>query len=135
MCVDICNRALLSLMMPLHLSIAPTAPPLNIKARPMSSQIIEVSWSLPPRSHHHGLIKGYKVKYSEKFSTKKKEKVVRNVHFAELTNLQKYTEYSIAVLAFTDGGDGKLSDNIIARTLEDGMHMFLVIVLLKQVKS
>ena len=102
--------------------IAPTAAPLNIKANPISSQIIRVSWTLPPHNHQHGLIKGYKVRYSEKFSALKKEKVVRNVHFAELTNLKRYTEYSIAILAFTDGGDGKLSDNIVARTLEDGTY-------------
>ncbi|XP_065056612.1 cell adhesion molecule DSCAM-like [Rhopilema esculentum] len=98
---------------------APTAPPTSIKATAISSQIIRVTWGLPPFPHRHGLIKGYKVKYFKKLSKKVLEKTVTRVHYAELTNLEKYTEYEIFVLAFTEGGDGKTSKSIISRTLED----------------
>ena len=90
----------------------------------MSSQIIRVTWGLPPFPHRHGLIKGYKVKYFKKLSKKVLEKTVTRVHYAELTNLEKYTEYEISVLAFTEGGDGKTSKSIISRTLEDGKVYF-----------
>lgn len=100
---------------------APTAPPQQIKATPISSQIIRVRWDLPPLHHRNGLIKGYRVKYTEVSSAKLslEQEIIGN-HYAELTNLKKYTLYRISVLAFTNGGDGKLSDTYLARTLEDG---------------
>lgn len=39
----------------------------------------------------------------------------------ELEGLEKYTNYSIQVLAFTRAGDGVRSDQIYIRTKEDGM--------------
>lgn len=39
---------------------------------------------------------------------------------AELTGLDKYTEYYITVLCFTHPGDGNRSQPIKLRTLEDG---------------
>ena len=69
------------------------------------------------------------MRYAEKFVRKTKEKIVKNVHYAELTNLKRYTEYSISVLAFTGGGDGTLSDNIISRTLEDGRYYYNLVFL------
>lgn len=38
-----------------------------------------------------------------------------------LTNLRKFTEYSIVVKAFNSKGDGPGSDPIITQTLEAGM--------------
>lgn len=37
-----------------------------------------------------------------------------------LKNLEKYTNYSISVLAFTGQGDGVMSKPIYCRTREDG---------------
>lgn len=39
----------------------------------------------------------------------------------ELDSLEKYTNYSIQVLAFTNAGDGVRSEQIYVRTKEDGM--------------
>lgn len=39
----------------------------------------------------------------------------------ELDGLEKYTNYSIQVLAFTNAGDGVRSEQIYVRTKEDGM--------------
>lgn len=41
-----------------------------------------------------------------------------------LKALDKFTNYSISVLAFTGRGDGVLSEPIYCRTMEDGMHFF-----------
>lgn len=38
----------------------------------------------------------------------------------ELEGLEKYTNYSIQVLAFTSAGDGVRSEQIYVRTKEDG---------------
>lgn len=38
----------------------------------------------------------------------------------ELDGLEKYTNYSIQVLAFTRAGDGVRSEQIFTRTKEDG---------------
>lgn len=40
----------------------------------------------------------------------------------ELDGLEKYTNYSIQVLAFTRAGDGVRSEQIFTRTKEDGEH-------------
>lgn len=37
-----------------------------------------------------------------------------------ITDLEKYTQYSITVAAFNIKGDGPASESVIARTLEDG---------------
>lgn len=37
-----------------------------------------------------------------------------------ITDLEKYTQYSITVAAFNIKGDGPASEPVIARTLEDG---------------
>lgn len=41
----------------------------------------------------------------------------------ELDGLEKYTNYSIQVLAFTRAGDGVRSEQIYTRTKEDGMEI------------
>lgn len=41
----------------------------------------------------------------------------------ELDGLEKYTNYSIQVLAFTRAGDGVRSEQIYTRTKEDGIHV------------
>lgn len=41
----------------------------------------------------------------------------------ELDGLEKYTNYSIQVLAFTRAGDGVRSEQIYTRTKEDGRKM------------
>lgn len=40
----------------------------------------------------------------------------------ELDGLEKYTNYSIQVLAFTSAGDGVRSEQIYVRTKEDGRN-------------
>ncbi len=105
--------------------LAPTAPPQSVSATAISSQIISVKWNLPPYEHRHGMINGYKVIYTEVTTSKKFSTVVTSVHYAELTKLKKYTVYEISVLAFTGGGDGKLSDPIMERTAEDGNHIYM----------
>lgn len=41
-----------------------------------------------------------------------------------LFNLEKYTNYSISVLAFTSAGDGVVSNPVYCRTLQDGKTIY-----------
>jgi hypothetical protein len=41
----------------------PTAPPLEIKCEPRSSQSVALSWQPPPQLFQNGRIQGYKVYY------------------------------------------------------------------------
>ena len=43
---------------------------------------------------------------------------------AVLNGLDKYTEYNITVLCFTDPGDGEISENHYVKTNEDGECVF-----------
>lgn len=47
--------------------------------------------------------------------------------YTTLTGLNKYTNYSITALAFTDIGDGVRSDPIYCHTEEDGKLFDLII--------
>ena len=40
--------------------------------------------------------------------------------YCQLTNLKKYTRYSIVVQAYNALGEGPLSQEVVATTLEDG---------------
>ena len=50
--------------------------------------------------------------------------VTTNQPSLELDGLEKYTNYSIQVLAFTNAGDGVRSEQIYVRTKEDGMTYY-----------
>lgn len=41
---------------------------------------------------------------------------------AIITGLEKYTDYNITVLCFTDPGDGEISEYNHVKTLEDGKY-------------
>lgn len=43
---------------------------------------------------------------------------------AVMGGLEKYTEYNITVLCFTDPGDGEISDFVPIKTKEDGEFDF-----------
>lgn len=58
----------------------------------------------------------------------------------ELDGLEKYTNYSIQVLAFTNAGDGVRSEQIYVRTKEDGkrclcFYIFLIYLFLDLIKQ
>ena len=96
----------------------------------LTSQSLQISWQQPPPQHTNGVLDGYKLFF---------EHVMDNVGLGNdevetrkttaltivLSNLRKYTNYSMQVLAFTRMGDGVLSNPSFCKTEEDGKPFFL----------
>ncbi|ERL85186.1 hypothetical protein D910_02608, partial [Dendroctonus ponderosae] len=89
----------------------PEAPPQNLMCSEITSQMMKISWTTPPQHLHGGLIQGYKIFY----------KPMERTHSTNtyIHGLQKFTNYSIKVLAFTSAGDGVVSDVLLCSTEED----------------
>ncbi|XP_037546465.1 protein sidekick-1 [Nematolebias whitei] len=100
----------------------PSGAPVNVTAEAVSSSRIMLTWSTLPLAQRNGVILGYKVLYSEKdVEGPPKVKVVEGQGSLALllSGLQKYTVYVLQVLAYTQLGDGPLSNPILLRTKED----------------
>lgn len=105
---------------------APDGPPEKVHCVALTSNTIQVSWH-PPKPHlRNGLIKGYKVLYVPRPDSRPSDNVLapKTTRLSTVTtvldHLEKFTNYSIQVLAFTQGGDGKYSRPISCITLTDG---------------
>ena len=108
---------------------APEGPPEKVHCVALTSTTIQVSWH-PPKPHlRNGLIKGYKVLYVPepqrlKGSNLQPKTTRLSTVTTVLDHLQKFTNYSLQVLAFTQGGDGKYSRPVSCITLTDGKKTF-----------
>ena len=71
-----------------------------------------------PPEHRNGIIRGYRVAYTSA-GNGTKTVVTRRDYSEVLTHLQKATEHTIEVWAFTDAGDGVAASYTIW-TGEDG---------------
>ena len=99
----------------------PGAAPENVRGRNTSSTSISVEWGEVPADKQHGNIVNYTVIYKESGGGAEMEKLVDSpAHETELTNLKRYTAYSIQVLAATVKGDGPRSETITVWTDQDG---------------
>ena len=96
----------------------PGAPPVLVRGHNSSSTSISVTWGKVPDDKQHGDISHYTVIYEKKEGGTEKRKTV-TTRTAELKDLEKFTEYSIKVLAATRKGDGPPSDPIIVQTDQD----------------
>lgn len=103
----------------------PSSPPEGVRCAPLTSQSLQISWQPAPAQHTNGLLQGYKINYehvgdtissdNDNLDTKKTSELT-----IVLTNLQKSTNYSIQVLAYTRMGDGAQSPPLFCQTEEDG---------------
>nr|XP_045601913.1 protein sidekick-like isoform X1 [Procambarus clarkii] len=99
----------------------PSTGPDKVSANATSSTTIVVRWEEVPKIHQNGIIEGYKVVYVGK-NMKPQEKVIRtnNTFAATITQLRKYYQYTVQVLAYTRLGDGALSTPpLLVQTYED----------------
>ncbi|XP_064109452.1 protein sidekick-like isoform X2 [Macrobrachium nipponense] len=99
----------------------PSAGPDGVTANATSSTTIVVRWEHVPLVHQNGIIEGYKVVYVGK-NMKPQEKLIPNntTFAATLTELRKYYQYTVQVLAYTRHGDGVLSTpSLLVQTHED----------------
>merc|ERR1719266_422607 len=99
----------------------PGAGPKEVNATSTSSTTILVHWGEVAKKDHNGVIEGYKVYYGGKDVPFQYQDIKSNTTMqTTLTELRKFTAYSIQVLAYTRIGDGFLSSpSIQVTTFED----------------
>ena len=120
------------------LESSPSAWPGEVKCEAISSTSIQVTWQPIHASKANGLLSGYKVRHAP-VSTGKSIKGDSNsnsnsnsnnkyspatdadaaVTQATVSNLGKFTNYSVQVAAYTRAGEGPKSPGIICSTAED----------------
>uniref|UniRef100_A0A8C9VC13 Cell adhesion molecule DSCAM n=2 Tax=Scleropages formosus TaxID=113540 RepID=A0A8C9VC13_SCLFO len=100
----------------------PSRAPENVLATATSPETISLSWLTPAKEALNGILQGFRVIYWANLPDGELGEI-RNVTTSqpslELDGLEKYTNYSIQVLAFTRAGDGVRSEQIFTRTKED----------------
>ncbi|XP_045475699.1 protein sidekick [Harmonia axyridis] len=99
----------------------PSFGPMNVEANSTSSTTIVVKWGDVPKEHQNGLIEGFKVYYAADKAPAQYKQIAGNSTFTTtLTELKKFVQYRIQVLAYTRLGDGEPSKPAIGvRTFED----------------
>uniref|UniRef100_A0A8C6H6S0 Cell adhesion molecule DSCAM n=1 Tax=Mus spicilegus TaxID=10103 RepID=A0A8C6H6S0_MUSSI len=100
----------------------PSYPPENVQAIATSPESISISWSTLSKEALNGILQGFRVIYWANLidgELGEIKNVTTTQPSLELDGLEKYTNYSIQVLAFTRAGDGVRSEQIFTRTKED----------------
>lgn len=99
----------------------PSVGPVIVVANSTSSTTIVVKWSEIPAEHRNGILEGFKIRFGAKnvpFQTKTIEG--NSTFIATLSELKKFTTYTIQCLAYTRIGEGSLSlPPISVTTLDD----------------
>ena len=118
----------------------PSKPPQDIELQNSSSTSILVQWEPIPKDFVHGILLGIKIFYrsalrdnSIVFSSRRARRAIEedwseytnitlppNALSYEMTDLKKFTNYSVVILGFTSKGDGNVSHQFIVSTDEDG---------------
>ena len=98
--------------------VAPSVPPSNIRVTAFHSQSLLVSWLDVPTEHRNGIIRGYRLTYTN-VSNRTGPVITERAYSVVLTQLRKATEYRILLWAFNSAGDG-VSGSVVAKTGEDG---------------
>lgn len=113
--------------------LVPSLPPQRVQSYNTSSTSVNVTWNQVPFGFVHGLLRGYRVFYSttqHHQATVKHAVVPAGQRYVHLTGLNKFTNYTIQVAAFTRKGYGELSPGVTVSTDEDGMTNFNITCLL-----
>ncbi|XP_062139573.1 protein sidekick isoform X10 [Drosophila sulfurigaster albostrigata] len=111
----------------------PEAPPTNVRVLALNSTAVQISWTPPNPQQINGINQGYKLQAWQQFQIdgeyRNVEKRMMTVPpslidpLAEqttvLNGLEKFAEYNISVLCFTDPGDGVASQMVRVMTKED----------------
>ncbi|XP_061448797.1 cell adhesion molecule DSCAML1 isoform X3 [Rhineura floridana] len=100
----------------------PSQPPENVRALSITSDVAVISWSEPPRSTLNGVLKGYRVVFWSLYTDGEwgeMQNITTARERAELRGMEKFTNYSVQVLAYTQAGDGVRSNVLHIQTKED----------------
>jgi len=111
----------------------PEAPPTNVKVEAINSTAARCRWTPPNPQQINGINQGYKIQaWQRRLIDGEWKDIERRMmtvppslidplaeQTAILGGLEKYTEYNISVLCFTDPGDGVASIQVPVMTLDD----------------
>lgn len=103
----------------------PNAPPTKVRAVAKNSTCVQVSWTPPDPQQINGINQGYKIQAWVGNEQRRSVSVPPSpfdplaVQTGYLCELDKFTDYNITVLCFTNPGEGKPSPGITVKTLED----------------
>lgn len=127
-------------------SSVPSQPPENVRAISITSDVAVISWSEPPRSTLNGVLKGYRVIFWSLYMDGgerprgtgrhaggdgagltgavpaewgEMQNITTTRERVELRGMEKFTNYSVQVLAYTQAGDGVRSSVLYIQTKED----------------
>ena len=101
----------------------PDNPPLYITYSSPSSTTLLLKWGPVPPQSKNGIIRGFKVEYQENQPNATVEVQERGlVNWALLSELKKFTAYSVHMRAFTSVGYGP-ENSITAITSQDGTEL------------
>lgn len=101
-----------------------TSPP-DIKCVSLSSQSMKVLWNSLPQNKANGILVGYRVSLLSHSSPGSKSSsrsvdVTPDINHAIISNLDKYTNYTVQVSAFTAVGEGPVNrEHVFCQTHED----------------
>ena len=89
-----------------------------------------VAWDVLKNDDKNGVVTGYRVCYKKVSSSgdicnSPFEETMGNVRLITLSNLEKYTDYVVAIKAGTKIGFGRLGANMTGRTNEDSKYCML----------
>lgn len=102
--------------------IVPSEPPVILEANSTTSTSIELKWSEVTQLNAAPLL-GYGIVYrrnNETFRSEFMKSVFPTPREAVIEDLEKFTEYTIRLFAFTRLGNGVPSQSVRLRTQEDG---------------
>ncbi|KAG8595562.1 hypothetical protein GDO81_001555 [Engystomops pustulosus] len=101
----------------------PSAPPQDIRCNSQSSTSILVSWLPPAEEKQNGAITAYSINYSSVDGEDNKAHEITGISSDTrqylLEQLEKWTQYHISMVAYTEVGPGPESPSILVRTDED----------------
>uniref|UniRef100_A0A4W5PZZ4 protein-tyrosine-phosphatase n=1 Tax=Hucho hucho TaxID=62062 RepID=A0A4W5PZZ4_9TELE len=110
------------------LQAKPSAPPQDVKCSSSSSTSLLVSWRPPPVESQNGALAGYLVRYQVVGASveggsagepMEEPAVLPSDGKVLLQKLEKWTQYSVTLAAFTEIGPGPESEPLLCRTDED----------------
>ncbi|XP_037122179.1 netrin receptor DCC isoform X3 [Syngnathus acus] len=88
----------------------------SLRAEALSPTSIQINWETP--SAPNGPIFGYRVLWTESLSSKEQSVDVNGLNY-KMEGLNKFTQYTVSVLAINRFGPGTASENIIVTTQSD----------------
>ncbi|XP_046802359.1 protein sidekick isoform X5 [Lucilia cuprina] len=111
----------------------PEAPPTNVKVQAINSTAVRVTWTPPNPQQINGINQGYKIQAWRYQAIDGEDREIEErmitvppslldplaEQTAILNGLEKYQDYNITVLCFTDPGDGVRSFRVPVKTKED----------------